>query len=117
LALESRVVLRFAIERHHGVPLWIDPRALSLGRIVGEARRWHARHARGKGKTLGLIAVDYLQLVAVETKSRDRSREEQVARISKTMKMPAKELQLPVMELSWHPKTVASSCVDANGFQ
>ena len=43
--------------------------------------------------------------------------EEQVARISKTMKMPAKELQLPVMELSWHPKTVASSCVDANGFQ
>ena len=84
----------------YGVPLWIDPRVLSLGRIVGEARRWHARHVRGKGKKLGLIAVDYLQLVSVETKSRDRSREEQVGRISKTMKMLAKDLQLPVMELS-----------------
>jgi len=92
--------LTAASEELYNVPLWIEPRALPLGRIVGESRRWHARHVRGKGKTLGLIAVDYLQLVAVETKNRDRSREEQVARISKTLKMLAKELQVPLMELS-----------------
>lgn len=100
LGKDAFTKLTAASEELYNVPLWIDPRALPLGRIVGEARRWHARHVRGKGKTLGLIAVDYLQLIAVETRNRDRSREEQVARISKTMKMLAKELQIPMMELS-----------------
>ena len=84
----------------YGVPLWIEPRSLPLGRIVGESRRWHTRHVRGKGAGLGLIAIDYLQLVEVETQRRGGNREEAVAQISKTCKRLAKDLGVPVMAMS-----------------
>jgi replicative DNA helicase len=55
---------------------------------------------RGKGKQLALIAIDYLQLVEVETQRRGGNREEAVAQISKTCKRLAKDLGLPVLAMS-----------------
>ena len=92
--------LSAASEELYNVPLWIEPRSLSLGRIVGESRRWHARQVRGKGKKLALIAIDYLQLIEVETQRRGGNREEAVGQISKTVKRLAKDLGIPVMPMS-----------------
>ena len=100
LTKEDYDVIGMAANRLLDVPLWVDERPLTLGRIVGEARRWHAREVRGKGHAFGLVAVDYLQLVGLETEKRDQSREQQVARISKTMKWLAKSIACPVMVLA-----------------
>ena len=60
--------------------------------ITASARRLKLR------KELGLIVVDYIQLVDSED-SRD-SRQEQIAKISRRLKTLARELEVPVIALS-----------------
>jgi replicative DNA helicase len=60
--------------------------------VTANARRLKLRH------NIGLIVVDYIQLVDSE-ESRD-SRQEQIAKISRRMKTLARELELPVIALS-----------------
>jgi replicative DNA helicase len=60
--------------------------------IRAKARRLHARHG------LGLIVVDYLQLVRADTRS--DSRVEQVGQISRGLKILARELDIPVIAVS-----------------
>jgi replicative DNA helicase len=74
-------------------PLFIDDSShLSITQLRAKARRIHAR------KKLGLIVVDYLQLLA-PTDSR-MPREQQVAEASRGLKALAKELDVPVLVLS-----------------
>jgi replicative DNA helicase len=74
-------------------PLFIDDSsALSITQLRAKARRIHAR------KKLGMIVVDYLQLLA-PTDSRV-PREQQVAEASRGLKALAKELDVPVLVLS-----------------
>jgi replicative DNA helicase len=74
-------------------PLFIDDSShLSITQLRAKARRIHAR------KKLGLIVVDYLQLLA-PTDSRV-PREQQVAEASRGLKALAKELDVPVLVLS-----------------
>ena len=81
------------------IPLWVDSRPLTLGQLINTIRRWHAREVAGKGLHLGLVIIDYIQLIGVETKGRESSREQQVARISKSMKWLAKQIHCPIMVL------------------
>jgi replicative DNA helicase len=74
-------------------PLWIDDSGqLNIHELRAKARRLHSRH------TLGLIVVDYLQLVA-GTDPRVQ-REQQISEISRGLKAMAKELRVPVIVLS-----------------
>jgi replicative DNA helicase len=74
-------------------PLFIDDSsALSIMQLRAKARRIHARHK------LGLIVVDYLQLLS-PTDAR-MPREQQVAEASRGLKSLAKELDVPVIVLS-----------------
>ena len=74
-------------------PLFIDDSsALSIMQLRAKARRIHARHK------LGLIVVDYLQLLS-PTDAR-MPREQQVAEASRGLKSLAKELDVPVVVLS-----------------
>jgi len=74
-------------------PLFIDDSSqLSITQLRAKARRIHAR------KKLGMIVVDYLQLLA-PTDSRV-PREQQVAEASRGLKALAKELDVPVIVLS-----------------
>lgn len=50
-------------------------------------------------KNIGLIIIDYLQLVQGNNK-RNSSREQEIAEISRSLKMLAKELNVPVVALS-----------------
>jgi replicative DNA helicase len=74
-------------------PLWIDDSgSLNLLEVRAKARRLHTKH------TLGLIVVDYLQLLSGTDSA--VSREQQIAEISRGLKAMAKELSLPVIVLS-----------------
>ena len=74
-------------------PLWIDDHSNStIMDIRAKARRLHTK------SPLGLIVVDYLQLIrGVDQRV---MREQQIAEISRGMKGMAKELGLPVVVLS-----------------
>lgn len=74
-------------------PLWIDDSgSLNLLEVRAKARRLHTKHK------LGLIVVDYLQLLSGTDSS--VAREQQIAEISRGLKAMAKELSLPVIVLS-----------------
>jgi replicative DNA helicase len=82
-------------------PIFIDDTpARNMLQITAAARRLSLR------KQLGLIVLDYIQLVDSED-SRD-SRQEQIAKISRRLKTLARELSIPVIALSQLNRAVES---------
>ena len=85
-----------AIERLRTVSLHIDE---TPGLTTSELRANARRLARRCGK-LGLIVVDYLQLMSGSSGSDGDNRATELGEISRGLKMLAKELQCPVIALS-----------------
>ena len=85
-----------AIERLRTVSLHIDE---TPGLTPSELRANARRLARQCGK-LGLIVVDYLQLMSGSSGSGGDNRATELGEISRGLKMLAKELQCPVIALS-----------------
>lgn len=75
------------------LPLHLYDDVLDLSHIVAEGRR-----LKSQGK-LGLLIVDYLQLIRTAAQ-KDRNREQEVAHISRTLRLLALELNIPVIALS-----------------
>ena len=84
-----------AIEKLRNISLHIDE---SAGLTSSELRANARRLARQCGQ-LGLIVVDYLQLMSGSSSS-DENRATELGEISRGLKMLAKELKCPVMALS-----------------
>jgi replicative DNA helicase len=85
-----------AVEKLGKVSLYIDESpALTPSELRARARR----QARQCGQ-LGLIVVDYLQLMSGSSDSSDENRATVVGEISRGLKSLAKELKCPVMALS-----------------
>jgi len=85
-----------AAGRIHDAPIYVDDTpALSALELRAKARRLK----RMKEANLGLVIVDYLQLMRGSS-SRDESREQEISQISGGLKALAKELRLPVIALS-----------------
>jgi replicative DNA helicase len=75
------------------LPFWLDDTpGLTLMELRAKTRRLKAEHG------LGLIVIDYLQLMRAGTKT--DSREQEISEISRSLKGMAKELELPVIALS-----------------
>ncbi len=85
-----------AIERLRNVSLHIDE---TPGLTPSELRANARRLARQCGK-LGMIVVDYLQLMSGSSSSQGENRATELGEISRGLKMLAKELQCPVIALS-----------------
>ena len=85
-----------AIERLRTISLHIDE---SPGLTPSELRANARRLARQCGK-LGLIVVDYLQLMSGSSEGGGDNRATELGEISRGLKMLAKELQCPVIALS-----------------
>ncbi|MDF1483679.1 replicative DNA helicase [Ramlibacter sp. H39-3-26] len=85
-----------AIERLRNISLHIDE---TPGLTPSELRANARRLARQCGK-LGLIVVDYLQLMSGSASSEGENRATELGEISRGLKMLAKELQCPVIALS-----------------
>jgi replicative DNA helicase len=93
LGTQEMAQLGRAYNELHKSPLFIDSTpARNMLQITANARRLKLR------QDLGLIVLDYIQLVDAE-ESRD-SRQEQIAKISRRLKQLARELNIPVIALS-----------------
>jgi replicative DNA helicase len=93
-----------AVDRLSKSQIFIDETpALTVAELRARARRM----ARQFGGTLGLICVDYLQLMSGGSGS-EENRATELGEISRGLKALAKELQCPVMALSQLNRSVES---------
>lgn len=85
--------INMAVQLMSEAPIFIDDTpSLAPGEIRARARRLHREHG------LGLIVVDYLQLMQVPGSNENRATE--ISEISRGLKALAKELECPVIALS-----------------
>ena len=92
-----------ASQRLAAAPLWIDDSSdIGMLEIRAKARRLHSQAPEG----LGLIIVDYLQLLRTDT--RYDSRVTAVGELSRGLKILARELNVPVIALSQLSRAVES---------
>jgi replicative DNA helicase len=76
-----------------------DTPAISVAEIRAKCRRLK------KEKGLGIVLVDYLQLISGRSKSGE-NRQQEVSEISRTLKQIARELEVPVIALSQLSRSV-----------
>ena len=85
-----------AIGRLNDAPIYIDESAaLSALEVRARARRLHRQNGG-----LGLIVVDYLQLMSSNAGKASENRATEISEISRSLKALAKELHVPVIALS-----------------
>ncbi len=90
-----------ASKRLAAAPLWVDDSSdVGLLEVRAKARRLHQQHE------LGLIIVDYLQLLRPDASQ--ESRVLQIGEMSRGLKILAGELQVPVIALSQLSRAVES---------
>lgn len=83
------------IKRLETAPLYIDDTAaLNIFEFRAKARRLVNKHG------VGLIIIDYLQLMSGTTDNRNTNREQEISSISRNLKALAKELNIPIIALS-----------------
>ena len=82
-----------AASRLSEAPFYIDDTPnLSIMELRARARRMKAEH------DIGLVVVDYLQLM--HTRGRAENRQQEISEISRSLKALARELEVPVIALS-----------------
>jgi len=97
-----------AAGRITAAPLYLDDTSdLGIMEVRAKARRLHQRLLNDDGTGgLGLIIIDYLQLMRAD--HRVESRVEQVGQMSRGLKILARELEVPVIALSQLSRAVES---------
>ena len=103
LADEDWRRLTDAVGKLNEAPIHIDETAaLNALELRARARRLHRQYGK-----LGLIVVDYLQLMSASS-GREENRATEIAEISRSLKSLAKELKVPVVALSQLNRSVES---------
>ena len=83
------------IDKLKAAPIYIDDTpALSMFELRNKARTLKKKHG------IGLIIIDYLQLMTGSSDKPNGNREQEIASISRGLKTLAKELDVPVIALS-----------------
>ena len=97
LSKEEWAVLSHSTDRLRSMQLHIDEAG---GLTAGELRANARRLARQCGGKLGLIVVDYLQLMSGSGGNNGENRATELGEITRSLKLLAKELGCPVIALS-----------------
>lgn len=84
-----------ASQRYREAPLHINDASQNLSDIQSELRR-----LKRTEPDLAMVVVDYMQLVRIVGRSRPQVREQEVAEISRSFKLMAKELNVPFVVLA-----------------
>ncbi len=85
--------LYVAVTQLGAAPIYIDDSpAITVMEMLAKSRRLK------KDKGLGLVVIDYLQLMS--GKDRRENRQQEISAMTRSLKIMAKELELPVMLLS-----------------
>lgn len=80
-------------------PLWVDDQSRTLTQILAKTRKWHAIEARKEGVPLGIMAVDYIQRIAIDSR-KGETRDLEIGRVGRELKSLAMELQIPVIAVA-----------------
>jgi len=92
---EMQQLYKKGIQRLSTAPIFIDDTAaLNIFELRAKCRRLKNKH------NVGLIIIDYLQLMSGTGENRNSNREQEISRISRDLKGLAKELQVPIVALS-----------------
>lgn len=92
---EMKIIFTRAINPLSKAPLIIDDTpALNIFELRAKCRRLKAK------QNIGLIIIDYLQLMSGTGQSKQRNRENEISEISRGLKNLAKELNVPIIALS-----------------
>ncbi|MBS7262646.1 MAG: replicative DNA helicase [Eubacteriales bacterium] len=95
LGTEEWERLAMALKQYARSPLYIDDTpGITPMQVLSKCRR--LKIERG----LSLVVVDYLQLMAADNSKKTGNRQEEVSNISRSLKLIAKELDVPVIALS-----------------
>jgi replicative DNA helicase len=92
---EMKQLYAKGIQRLAQAPVFIDDTAaLNIFELRAKCRRLKNKH------NIGLIIIDYLQLMSGANEGRNTNREQEISQISRNLKQLAKELQVPIIALS-----------------
>jgi replicative DNA helicase len=92
---EMKQLYKKGIEALSKAPIFIDDTAaLNIFELRAKCRRLKNKH------NIGLIIIDYLQLMSGAGENRNGNREQEISKISRDLKGLAKELQVPIIALS-----------------
>lgn len=95
LSTEDWQALARAAGKLSAAPIFVDDTpALGILELRAKCRRLKAEH------DIGLIIVDYLQLMHGTLQGKNTNREQEIAQISRSLKALAKELDVPVIALA-----------------
>ncbi|MFI5128578.1 MAG: replicative DNA helicase [Chitinophagales bacterium] len=92
---EMKQLYTRGIQRLAQAPLYIDDTpALNIFELRAKCRRLKNKH------NIGLIIIDYLQLMSGTGENRNSNREQEISNISRNLKALSKELSVPIIALS-----------------
>jgi replicative DNA helicase len=92
---EMKQLYARGIQRLAQAPIFIDDTpALNIFELRAKCRRLKNKH------NIGLILIDYLQLMSGAGDNRNANREQEISNISRNLKALAKELSVPIIALS-----------------
>ena len=92
---EMKQLYKKGIEPLTNAKLFVDDSAaLNIFELRAKCRRLKSLH------NVGLIIIDYLQLMSGSSDNRNSNREQEISTISRNLKQLAKELQVPIIALS-----------------
>lgn len=92
---EMEQLYRNGIQRLQNAPIFIDDTpALNIFELRAKCRRLKNKH------NVGLVIIDYLQLMSGTGDKRSSNREQEISTISRNLKGLAKELGIPIIALS-----------------
>lgn len=107
---EMKQLYARGIQRLAQAPLFIDDTpALNIFELRAKCRRLKNKH------NIGLIIIDYLQLMSGTGENRNSNREQEISNISRNLKALAKELSVPIIALSQLSRAVETRSAGKDG--
>ncbi|MGH2552927.1 MAG: replicative DNA helicase, partial [Chitinophagaceae bacterium] len=107
---EMKQLYARGIQRLSQAPLFIDDTpALNIFELRAKCRRLKNKH------DIGLIIIDYLQLMSGTSENRNSNREQEISNISRNLKALAKELNVPIIALSQLSRAVETRSAGKDG--
>jgi replicative DNA helicase len=92
---EMEQLYKRGIQRLAKAPIFIDDTpALNIFELRAKCRRLKNKH------NIGMVIIDYLQLMSGTSENRNSNREQEISNISRNLKALAKELSVPIIALS-----------------
>jgi len=92
---EMKQLYARGIQRLAQAPIFIDDTpALNIFELRAKCRRLKNKH------NIGMVIIDYLQLMSGTGENRNSNREQEISNISRNLKGLAKELSIPIIALS-----------------